>query len=94
VYSVSANFRFKCENSNAREIQQIYLIAYRLELTVMSVARLSQSVDDRGMRFRFPTGGEEIFLFTITHSSALEPTQPAIQWVPLALSTGTKRQER
>jgi hypothetical protein len=32
-----------------------------------------------------------IFLFTIASRTALEPTQPHIQWVPGALSLGIKR---
>jgi hypothetical protein len=31
-----------------------------------------------------------IFLFTTTSRTALEPTQPPIQWVPGALSLGVK----
>jgi hypothetical protein len=68
VYSVSDNFGFKCENSNAHKIQQIYLIAYHLALTVMSVARLTHSVDDRGMRVRFQAGGRD---FSLLHNTQI-----------------------
>jgi hypothetical protein len=36
--------------------------------------------------------GLGIFLFTIVSRTALEPTQPPIQWIPGALSLGVKRQ--
>jgi len=36
-------------------------------------------------------GGLGIFLFTIMSITALEPTQPPIQWVPGTLSLGLKR---
>jgi hypothetical protein len=42
-------------------------------------------LDDRGSRVRFPAG-LGIFLFTTASRTALEPTQPPIQWVPGALS--------
>jgi hypothetical protein len=35
--------------------------------------------------------GRGIFLFTTASRTALEPTQPPIQWVPRALSRGVKR---
>jgi hypothetical protein len=35
-----------------------------------------------------------IFLFTTAFRTALEPTQPTIQWVPGALSLGVKRTVR
>jgi len=38
--------------------------------------------------------GLGIFLFTTTSKTALEPTQPPIQWVPGALSLQVKRQGR
>jgi hypothetical protein len=38
--------------------------------------------------------GQEIFLYFIASRPALRPTQPPIQWVPRALSTGIKRPER
>jgi hypothetical protein len=36
----------------------------------------------------------EIFLFTTASRTALEPTEPPIQWVPWALSLGVKRPGR
>jgi hypothetical protein len=50
-------------------------------------------LDDRGSRVRFPTG-DGIFLFTTAFRTALEPTQPPIQWVPGALSLGVKQPGR
>jgi hypothetical protein len=38
--------------------------------------------------------GLEIFLFTTASRTALEPTQPPIQWVPRALSLGVKEKGR
>jgi hypothetical protein len=38
--------------------------------------------------------GLGIFLFTTASRTALEPTQPPIQWVPGALSLGEKRPRR
>jgi hypothetical protein len=38
--------------------------------------------------------GLGIFLFTTASRTALEPTQPPIQWVPGALSLGVKRPGR
>jgi hypothetical protein len=38
--------------------------------------------------------GPGIFLFTTASRSALEPTQPPIQWAPRAISLGVKRPER
>jgi hypothetical protein len=48
-----------------------------------------------GLRAGLPTvrarQGLRIFLFTTASRPALEPTQPPIQWVPVALSLGVKR---
>jgi hypothetical protein len=38
-----------------------------------------------------PSGGQEIFLFTVVSVPSLGPTQPPIQWVPGALTLGVKR---
>jgi hypothetical protein len=38
--------------------------------------------------------GLGIFLFTTAFNTALEPTQPPIQWVPVPLSLGVKRSGR
>jgi hypothetical protein len=43
---------------------------------------LSYGIDDPGFESRHGLG---IFLFTTASRSALEPTQPPIQWVPGAL---------
>jgi hypothetical protein len=55
---------------------------------------LGYRMDDRGSKVRFPGGGLGIFLFTTESRSALEPTQPPIQWVPGAISRGVKRPGR
>jgi hypothetical protein len=52
---------------------------------------LGYGLDRRGSRVLFPLG-LGIFLFTTASRTALEPTQPPIQWVPRALSLGLKRQ--
>jgi hypothetical protein len=49
---------------------------------------LGYELDDRG--FEFPQG-LGIFLFTTASRQALEPTQPVIQRVTVALSLGVKR---
>jgi hypothetical protein len=54
---------------------------------------LSYGLDDRCSRVRLPRG-LGIFLFTTVSVTALEPTQPPIQWVPGALSLGVKRPVR
>jgi hypothetical protein len=48
-------------------------------------------LDDWGSRVLCPVG-LRIFLFTTESRTALEPTQPPIQWVPGAFSLGVKRQ--
>jgi hypothetical protein len=48
-------------------------------------------LDDRGVGVRVPVGSR---IFSTSSRPALGPTQPAIQWVPGALSPGIKRQER
>jgi hypothetical protein len=48
-------------------------------------------LDDRGFESR---QGLRIFLFTTVSVTALEPTQPPVQWVPGAISVGVKRPER
>jgi hypothetical protein len=49
---------------------------------------LGYGLDDRRFESRQGLG---IFLFTTASRTALEPTQPPIQWVPGALSLGVKR---
>jgi hypothetical protein len=51
---------------------------------------VATALDDRDSRVRFPTG-LGIFLFTTASRTALDATQPPIQWVPGALSLGVKR---
>jgi hypothetical protein len=51
---------------------------------------LGYGLEDRGSRVLFPEG-LGIFLFTIASRTALEPTQPPIQWVLGALSLGVKQ---
>jgi hypothetical protein len=54
---------------------------------------LSYLLVDRGSSFRFPAGAGK-FLFTTVFRTALESTQPPIQWVRGALSLGVKWQGR
>jgi hypothetical protein len=54
---------------------------------------LGYGLDNRGSRVRF-SAGLGIFLFTTASRTALEPTQPPVQWVPGALSLEVKRPER
>jgi hypothetical protein len=46
-------------------------------------------LDDRAIEVRSPTGAD--FLLAPASRSALGPTQPPIQWVPVVLSPGVKR---
>jgi hypothetical protein len=48
-------------------------------------------MDDRGS---IPGKGRDFFTFATTPRPALASTQPSIQWVPGALPSGAKRQER
>jgi hypothetical protein len=49
----------------------------------------------RGSRVRFPGGGGAgNFLFTTVSRKSLGPTQPHIQWIPVALSLSVKRPGR
>jgi hypothetical protein len=60
-----------------------------------SVIALGYRLDVRGSRVRFPGGGGlGIFLFTTASRTALGPTQPPIQRVPVVLSLGVKRPGR
>jgi hypothetical protein len=62
--------------------------------TVMNVTSRDSSVGialDYGLDDRRGLG---IFLFTTASRTALEPTQPPIQWVPGAISLGLKRPGR
>jgi hypothetical protein len=53
---------------------------------------LGYGLDDRGSRVWFPGGGGVgIFFFTTESRTALETTQPPVQWVPVALSLRVKR---
>jgi hypothetical protein len=45
--------------------------------------------ENRGSRVRFPEGAEN-FLFTTASRTALGPTQPPMQWVPVVLSLRVK----
>jgi hypothetical protein len=54
---------------------------------------LGYGLDDRGSRVRFLAGAGN-FLFTIAFKTALGPTQPPIQWVPVTLSLDVKRPGR
>jgi hypothetical protein len=53
---------------------------------------LGYGLDDLGSRVRLPAGAGNFF--TTASTTALEPTQPPIQWVPEALSLGVKRPGR
>jgi hypothetical protein len=53
----------------------------------LSGIALDYGLDDRWFESRQGMG---IFLFTTASRTALEPTQPPIQWVPVALSLGSK----
>jgi hypothetical protein len=50
----------------------------------------SYALDSQGL---IPDRGK-IVIFSITYRSALWPTQPPSQWVPVAVSAGVTRQER
>jgi hypothetical protein len=54
---------------------------------------LGYGLDVRGSRVRF-LAGLGIFFFTTASRTALEPTQPPIQWVQGVLSLGVKRPGR
>jgi hypothetical protein len=66
--------------------------------TVLEV--IAQSVKRRAMGWTIGVLGFDsrqglgIFLFTTASRTALEPTQPPIQWVPGALSLEVRRPER
>jgi hypothetical protein len=51
---------------------------------------LGYELDDRGSRVD-SRRGLGIFLFTTASRTAVEPTQPPIEWIPGALSVGIKR---
>jgi hypothetical protein len=51
---------------------------------------LGYGLDDRGSWVRFPEGAGNFSFITVSRT-ALEPTQPPIQWVPGTLSLGVKR---
>jgi hypothetical protein len=51
----------------------------------LSGIALGYGLDDRGFESRQGLG---IFISTTVSRPALEPTQPPIQWVPVALSLG------
>jgi hypothetical protein len=56
-----------------------------------TVTRVGYGLDDQGS---IPGRSEDFFLFTAVSRQALGPTQPPINWVPGALSSGIKRPGR
>jgi hypothetical protein len=52
----------------------------------------TRDMETAQMGFLPPRQGQEICLFSTASRPAMGPTQPAIQWVPGALSPGVKRQ--
>jgi hypothetical protein len=59
----------------------------RIELKLLRIGYMAAFLKI-GFNFRRELG---IFLFTTASRTALEPTQPPIQWVPGAFSLGIKR---
>jgi hypothetical protein len=70
----------------------ILIVSYKSRDSSVGIA-LGYVLTDRGIRVRFPVG-LGIFLFTTASRTALEPTQPPIQWIPRALSLGVERPGR
>jgi hypothetical protein len=62
----------------------------RREFRLAHPTALGYGLDDRSSRVRFPAGARNLS-FTTASRTALEPTQPPIQWVPGDLSLGVKR---
>jgi hypothetical protein len=65
---------------------------YKSHDSVVGTA-IGYGLDDQGVGVRVPGGGKN-FHFSISSRPALGSTQPSIQWVPGALSSGIKRQGR
>jgi hypothetical protein len=80
-------------NSNNREKYICNTITLRQSRDSSVGIALGYGLDDRGSRVRFQAG-LRIFLLTTVSRTALEPTQPPIQWVPGAVSLGVKRPGR
>jgi hypothetical protein len=72
-------------NLKSRKLEHIISIVL---IRYMCFGDLGYGLDDRGFDSRQRLG---IFLFVTLSRSALEPTQPPIQWVPGDLSLGVKR---
>jgi hypothetical protein len=70
----------------------IILYHYKSRDSSVGIA-LGYGLDDQGSSIRLPVGVGNFF-FTTASRTALGPTQPPIQWVPGALSTGVKRPGR
>jgi hypothetical protein len=68
------------------------MLQYKSRDSSVSIA-LEYRLDDGVLGFDFRQR-MEIFLFTTESRTALEPTQPPIQWVPGALSLRVKWQRR
>jgi hypothetical protein len=72
----------------------MYSVIFHLLLEVKSHdSSVGIVLDDRGSRVQF-LEGLGIFLFTTVFRTALEPTQPSIQWVTGVLSLGVKQPGR
>jgi len=70
-----------------QEKDRQYCLKGKVELIPIA---LGYGLDDRGSRFNSQRE-LGIFPFTAASKTALVPTQPPIQWVPGALSLGSKK---
>jgi hypothetical protein len=68
--------------------KKVPVICYRSRDSSVGIAT-GYGLDDRGVGARVPVGSN--FIFSTSSRPALRFTQPPIQWVPGALSTGVKR---